>query len=132
MKTKRAFDRKGRRIGYNFGLNFNSEEFTFKKTCGPAENRELQVEAELLVRLLRVVLQPALRHPAQREPAPTPTPSSITFNVGYNRDPTAADPRPLVIRQIDFKDGPKWILQGRAAAHRRLEGDAPPRRSRST
>ena len=31
MRTKRAFDRKGRRFGYNLGANFNSEEFTLNK-----------------------------------------------------------------------------------------------------
>ena len=31
MKTKRAFDRKGRVFEYNFGANFNGEEFTLKK-----------------------------------------------------------------------------------------------------
>src|SRR5688572_1475281 len=40
MKTKRAFDRKGRRVGYNVGVNFNSEEFTLRKTPGPAEYDE--------------------------------------------------------------------------------------------
>lgn len=29
----------------------------------------------------------------------------------YNRSPTAADPRPMVIRSIDFKDGPKFITK---------------------
>ena len=32
-------------------------------------------------------------------------------NNGYNRSPTAADPRPMVVRQIDFKDGNKTILK---------------------
>ena len=38
MKTRRAFDRKGRRVGYNFGVNFNAEEFTLHRTWGPDEN----------------------------------------------------------------------------------------------
>ena len=34
MRTKRAFDRKGRQVSYNFSTAFNSEEFTLKKTDG--------------------------------------------------------------------------------------------------
>ncbi|MGH7956018.1 MAG: carboxypeptidase regulatory-like domain-containing protein, partial [Opitutaceae bacterium] len=34
LKTKRAFDRKGRHVGFNASVNFNSEEFTLKKTLG--------------------------------------------------------------------------------------------------
>ena len=37
MKTKRAFDRKGRSYGFNTSMNFNDEEFTLRKTLGPAE-----------------------------------------------------------------------------------------------
>jgi len=40
LKTKRAFDRKGRRVGYNFSLNLNSEEFHLGKTYGPGGNKE--------------------------------------------------------------------------------------------
>jgi iron complex outermembrane receptor protein len=39
MKTRRAFERKGRRISYNFSLNMNSDEFHLKKTYGPGGNR---------------------------------------------------------------------------------------------
>jgi len=34
MKTRRAFDRKGRRVGFNASVNFNAEEFTLKKSMG--------------------------------------------------------------------------------------------------
>ena len=37
MRTKRAFDRRGRTIAYNASLNFNAEEFTFKETAGPRD-----------------------------------------------------------------------------------------------
>jgi iron complex outermembrane receptor protein len=37
MKTKRAFDRKGRSYGLQHGMNFNDEEFTLKKTSGPRD-----------------------------------------------------------------------------------------------
>lgn len=108
MKTKRAFDRKGRRIGYNFGLNFNSEEFTLKKTPGPAEydeekwkpNWSLDYSESFFNQRFGILLS------ASRANSYT---EQLVSSVGYNDDPTATDTRPLVVRQIDFKDGPKWI-----------------------
>jgi iron complex outermembrane receptor protein len=108
MKTKRAFDRKGRRIGYNFGLNFNSEEFTFKKTPGPAEydeekwkpNYSFDYSESFFNQKFGILLSASQANSYTEQ---------LTSSVTYNDDPTPADPRPLVVRQIDFKDGPKWI-----------------------
>jgi iron complex outermembrane receptor protein len=108
MKTKRAFDRKGRRIGYNAGVNFNSEEFTLKKTDGPADYKEEKWKpnwqfdyAESFFNQRFGILVSASQANSYTE--------QIISSVGYNASPTTADPRPLVVRQIDFKDGPKWI-----------------------
>lgn len=108
MKTKRAFDRKGRRVGYNFGLNFNSEEFTWKKTDGPADYKEEKWKpnyqfdySESFFNQRFGILLSASQSNSYTE--------QIISSVGYNTNPTAADPRPLVVRQIDMKDGPKWI-----------------------
>ncbi len=108
MKTKRAFDRKGRRVGYNFGLNFNSEEFTLKQTPGPADYNEIKWKpnwqfdySESFFKQRFGLLLSASQSNSYTE--------QILSSVGYNDDTTAADRRPLVARQIDFKDGPKWI-----------------------
>jgi iron complex outermembrane recepter protein len=108
MKTKRAFDRKGRRVGYNFGLNFNSEEFTWKKTDGPADYKEEKWKpnwqldySESFFNQRFGVLVSASQSNSYTE--------QIISSVGYNANPTVADPRPLVVRQIDMKDGPKFI-----------------------
>ncbi len=108
MKTKRAFDRKGRRIGYNVGVNFNSEEFTLKKTNGPADYKEEKWKpnysfdyAESFFNQRFGILLSASQSTSYTE--------QIMSVTGYNAHPTAADPRPMVVRQIDFKDGPKWI-----------------------
>jgi iron complex outermembrane recepter protein len=37
MRTKRAFERRGRTLSFNSSLNFNAEEFTLKKTPGPRD-----------------------------------------------------------------------------------------------
>ena len=108
MKTKRAFDRKGRRIGYNFGLNFNSEEFTTKATPGPAEYPERKVKPNYQFDYSESFFNQRFGILFSASQANSYT-EQITSTAGYNANPTAADPRPLVARQIDFKDGPKWI-----------------------
>ena len=108
MRTRRAFDRRGRTLGYNFSLNFNAEEFTLRKTLGPAErerykwrpNAQLEYSEAFLNQRLGVMLT------ASRANSYT---EQYNFVQDYNRTSTAADPRPLVIRQLDFKDGPKMI-----------------------
>jgi len=117
MKTKRAFERKGRRVAYNVGLNFNSEEFTFSQTPGPADYKEekwkpnYQFEyAESFFNQRFGILLSASQSNSYTE--------QITMTNGYNRATTDADAtayalandsRTDVIRQIDFKDGPKFI-----------------------
>jgi TonB-dependent receptor len=108
MKTKRAFDRKGRRIGYNFGLNFNSEEFTTKATPGPAEYPERKFKPNYQFDYSESFFNQRFGILLSASQANSYT-EQLTSSVGYNANPTAADPRPLVARQIDFKDGPKWI-----------------------
>ncbi len=112
MRTRRAFDRKGRVFGYNFSLNFNAEEFTIHKTLGPAErerykwrpNAQIEYSDAFLDRRLGVILT------ASRANSYT---EQYSFTQDYNRTPVTTgavrDPRPLVIRQLDFKDGPKMI-----------------------
>jgi iron complex outermembrane recepter protein len=108
MKTKRAFDRKGRRVGYNAGLNFNSEEFTWKKTDGPADYKEEKWKPNWQFDYSESFFHQRFGILVSASQANSYT-EQILSSVGYNANPTAADPRPLVARQIDFKDGPKYI-----------------------
>ena len=117
MKTKRAFDRKGRRMAFNYGINLNSEEFTLSHTPGPADYNEekwkpnYQFEyAESFFNQRFGILLSASQSNSYTE--------QLTMTNSYNRansdaDRTAYalanDSRTDVIRQIDFKDGPKWI-----------------------
>ncbi len=114
MKTKRAFDRKGRQFTYNGSLNFNAEEFTWRRRPGPDENENYKWKPNLslsysdvfLNRRLGVLLGVSRAHSYTEQ---------YDINMDYNRTPienaTAAnyDPRPMVIRQLNFKDGPKEI-----------------------
>ncbi|MEY4686260.1 MAG: hypothetical protein RIR76_283 [Verrucomicrobiota bacterium] len=110
MRTKRAFDRKGRTLAYNTSLNFNAEEFTWRKTAGPRDgesykwkpNYSIDYAESFLNQRFGILLSASHAHSYTEQ---------YVVNNSYNRSPTAADPRPMVIRQIDFKDGNKTILK---------------------
>ncbi|MSU53670.1 MAG: hypothetical protein EXS41_09830 [Opitutaceae bacterium] len=108
MKTKRAFERKGRQMSANFNLNFNTEEFTLRRTYGPGDQPHYKWSpnvvfdySESFFNQRLGVLVSASRGSSYSE--------QYQFTMDYNRNPTAADPRPLVLRNLDFKDGPKVI-----------------------
>ena len=111
MKTKRAFERKGRRFDYNYSANLNGEEFTLRRTAGlrdhPGEtsykwkpNYSLGYSESFFDNRLGLLL--SVSH------ADSYTEQQRT-TLDYNRTAQANDPRPLVLRQIDVGDGPKFI-----------------------
>jgi iron complex outermembrane receptor protein len=108
MKTKRAFDRKGRRVNYNLSANFNDEEFTLDKTPGPRDhpdykwkpNWQLDYSESFFNQRFGLLLSASHSYSYTEQ---------IVSTAGYSDDPTATDTRPLVVRQVDFKDGPKFI-----------------------
>jgi iron complex outermembrane recepter protein len=108
MRTRRAFDRKGRRMSFNFGMNFNAEEFTINKQLGPDENKNFKWKPNLQLEYSEAFFNQRLGVNLGASRANSYT-EQYNFNFGYNRSPTAADRRPMVIRQIIFKDGPKFI-----------------------
>ena len=110
MKTRRAFDRKGRRYGFNFSLNFNAEEFHLHKTIGPSENHTYKFKPNASLEYSESFLNQRLGLMLSASRANSYT-EQYSFTQDYNRSPTTADPRPMVIRQIDFKDGPKVIFK---------------------
>ncbi len=108
MKTRRAFDRKGRRIGFNFSMNFNAEEFHLNKTWGPGEGKDYKAKPNLSLEYSESYLNQRLGILLSASRANSYT-EQYSFTNTYNRSATAADPRPMVIRQLSFKDGPKFI-----------------------
>jgi TonB-dependent receptor len=110
MKTKRAFDRKGRSFTYNFGANFNGEEYTLKKQPDARDNPAYRWKpnwqlgySESFFEQRFGILLSASRGASYTEENP------ITMT--YNRNATATDPRPAVIRQIEIQDGGKFITK---------------------
>ncbi len=108
MKTRRAFDRKGRRISYNFSLNMNSDEFHFKKTYGPGGEEEYKAKPNYSLEYSDVFFNQRLGIVASLSRADSFT-EQYRHNLTYNRTPTAADPRPMVLTTLNFKDGAKNI-----------------------
>jgi TonB-dependent receptor len=113
MKTKRAFDRKGRTFNYNYALNFNGEEFTLKKTGGIqdgvsnykaykwAPNWQLGYAESFFNQRFGLLLSASHANSYTEQTSET---------IDYNRG-AATDPKPLVVRDINFGDGPKFIIK---------------------
>ncbi|MGH7946311.1 MAG: carboxypeptidase regulatory-like domain-containing protein, partial [Opitutaceae bacterium] len=110
MKTKRAFDRKGRHFGFNFGVNFNAEQFNLNKTDGPRDRKDYKWKPNLSLEYSESFLNQRLGILLSASRANSFTEEYLVTN-SYNRTPNAVDPRPLVVRLIDFKDGGKFILK---------------------
>lgn len=124
MKTKRAFDRKGRTFTYNYSANFNGEEFTLKKQPGIQDGRENYKDekwlpnwnmsyAESFFNQRFGILLSAAHGASYTE--------QTSETVNYNRTAetgarpagltTPLDTRPMVVRSISFGDGPKFIIK---------------------
>jgi iron complex outermembrane recepter protein len=110
MRTKRAFDRKGRTFSYNLSANFNSEDFTWRKNDGPRDKKDRKWQPNYILNYAESFFNQRLGINLGVSHAYSYT-EQIVSSVGYNDDPTPADPRPLVVRTISFKDGPKFIIK---------------------
>ena len=108
MKTRRAFDRAGRRIGYNFSLNLNSEEFHLRKTYGPGGRKEYKARPNFNLEYSDVFLDKRLGIVVSANHVDSYT-EQYRENFTIDMTPTATDPRPMVIRTLNFKDGNKNI-----------------------
>ncbi len=110
MKTKRAFDRKGRTFSYNASLNFNAEEWGLSKRLGPDEKENYKWKPNLSLEYADIFMGGRLGVLLGYSHAESYT-EQYDMNISYNKNPTASDPREMVIREISTKDGPKWILK---------------------
>ena len=114
MRSKRAFDRKGRTFNYNYGFNLNGEEFSLRKMPGIQDSRENLMHykwapnwqlgyAESFFNQRFGILLSASHANSYTEQ------TSLTMD--YNATRQDNDSRPLVVRQINFGDGPKFIIK---------------------
>ena len=114
MKSKRAFDRKGRQLTYGYSLNMNGEEWSLKKLPGIEDGANKYKDykwapnwqmsyAESFNQKKFGILMSATHSQSYTEQTST--------TMDMNRVPTATDTRPLVVRDINFGDGPKFIIK---------------------
>jgi hypothetical protein len=108
LKTKRGFDRKTRRIDWQFSVTGNSDDFKWGSTTRPGDRKnhlvrpsaKLDYSEALLNQRLGVSLSVSHSKVLVEQ-------QSVTHTL--SRNTTAADPRPLVVTAIAFGDGPKFI-----------------------
>jgi len=107
LKTKRAFDTKGRRISWNIGTVLNTEEFHLGDSVGPNDSEGRKMRRNYSFNYSDVFLD-------NRLGILVGVSESNLYNEQYrvdhtyNRATTATDTRPEVLTQILLKDGPKW------------------------
>ena len=110
MRTKRAFDRKGRSFTYNFSANFNSEEFTLNKSDGPRDRKDYKWKPNYILTYSESFFHQKFGILLSANHSYSYTEqmlSSVTYSSNAAGDVTAR--RPWVARVLDFKDGPKFI-----------------------
>ena len=108
LKSRRGFDRKGRRIDYQFSVTGNSDDFKWGKTTRPGDRENHVIRPSFKVdysdvfmdRRLGVSLSYSQSKVVVQQQSVTQT---------LSRNATAADPRPLVVTAIAFGDGPKFV-----------------------
>ena len=106
MKTRRAFDRKGRRLDWQVSMSANSGAMTTRKGYGLDDvpryvirpNYQLDYSDVFLNQRLGIRLGVSKSSVLAQQ-------QYVTH--AYNRTPTTADPRPVVLTGITFADGPK-------------------------
>jgi TonB-dependent receptor len=108
LRTKRAFDRAGRRVSWQANVTAHSEAFSFSKSRGPDENAMnlkirpggiFEYSEVFFNKTLGVVLNVSESNVYQE---------AASVGVSYNATPTAADPRPLVPTSLNFEWDPRF------------------------
>ncbi len=108
MKTRRAFDRRGRLLSYNVGFSINSEEFHFRKTYGPGSEKELKALPNYKFDYSDVFLNGRLGIVASVSRADSYR-EQWQAQSTHQKSPTNA--RPLIVTQIAAKDGPIRLMK---------------------
>ena len=106
LKTKRAFERKGRRLSWQTHFMANGSDFTARRTYGPGDTHTYKFRPGGIVEYSDVFLSNRL---------------GVVLNISessqyvamtrvdhtYNATPTVADPRPRVITGVTFLSNPR-------------------------
>lgn len=107
MKTRRAFDRKGRRVDWQFSIGFNTPDAAkLEKVRGWDDNLRYQWRPNWQLDYSDVFLNQRLGIRLSLSSASVRTEQQYVTST-YNKTPTAADPRPMVLYSLAFTDGPR-------------------------
>ena len=107
LRTKRAFDRAGRRMSWQTNVTAHSQEFNLQRSLGPDEDRRsrkirpggiLEYSDIFLNKRLGVVLNLSLSDVYQE---------AVVASLAYNATPTATDSRPLVPTTLNYQWAPR-------------------------
>lgn len=108
LKSRRAFDRKGRRLSYNTSVSMNSEEFYFKRTNGPGGEQTYKMHPNYRFEYSDVLLKDRLGIVASINHAES---YREQFQQNQTVHTLATNPRSTVITQLLLKDGPIRITK---------------------
>ncbi|MES2692217.1 MAG: TonB-dependent receptor [Verrucomicrobiota bacterium] len=110
MKSRRAFDRKGRRIDWQFSLNANSDAFTFEKSYGPNDDKHYQIRPNFQIDYSDVFLNQRLGIRFGISQSSVVLQQQYVIHA-YNKTQVTTgvlqDRRPMVLTGVTFLDGPK-------------------------
>lgn len=107
LKTKKAFDRKERYVGFSVDAMMNSEDPSLKKTYGPGDTKTYKIKPggtfdyydSFLNHRLGVVFNVSESNMYNQQ---------RLIQMGYDTKTTPTDPRPYVLNNFTFKSGPKF------------------------
>jgi TonB-dependent receptor len=108
LKTKRAFDRKGRRIDWQASLSANSDDFSLGKTYRPGDTKSRLIRPNFTFDYSDVFMEQRLGIRLGLSQSKVLLQQQYVTHT-YNRTPTLADPRPMVLTAVAFSDGPKFV-----------------------
>ena len=108
LKTKRAFERKGRRIDWQVSLSANGNDLRWDKTHRPGDGASRLIRPNIKLDYSDVFLGNRLGINLGLTRSQVMV-QQQTLTHTLNRQPTAADPRPVVITNLTFSDGPKFL-----------------------
>ncbi len=107
LKTRRAFERKGRRISWQANLAMNSDDLRFGKSYGPGDTKSYKLRPGGILEYSDVFLNQRLGVVINLSEA---NQYALQWRVDhtYNTTPTAADPRPRVLTAVALLQQPKF------------------------
>jgi iron complex outermembrane recepter protein len=114
LKSKRAFDRQGRRISWQVNLTANSEEFTWAKTYGPGDSQRRKIVPGGVLEYSDIFFNKKLGVILNYSNSTLYSENYLTTHT-VNTNMIPSDQRPAVLTQVAFKDSGKFTIRQAAS-----------------